>query len=332
MFSKEMPLLPPDREALKILKDFLPPRIFDAHLHLFDASFTPRLRERLDPALPFCWERYEREMGELLNFPSILQGNFFVDPDPAQKEPEMMKKADRFLIEQLEKAPQSTAEILVSPEESPEQIEARLRHPRIKGLKCYHLLADRPNTAQADIWEYLPESAWEVAEKRGLAITLHLVKDAALSDPENLRYIREKSRQYPNAVLILAHAARAFASWTGVEAVEKLANAENVWFDFAAVCESPAMLRILQKIDRKRILWGSDYPICRARGKVVSLADGFLWMYQNQLSCISPQSPVKNWLIAIENLMAVRQAALLADWNEDAVEDLFYGNARALFF
>ena len=37
------------------------------------------------------------------------------------------------------------------------------------------------------------------------------------------------------------------------------------------------------------------------------------------------------WLVGTENLMATRQACLLADLKEDAVEDLFYRNAMRLF-
>ena len=40
------------------------------------------------------------------------------------------------------------------------------------------------------------------------------LKDKALADKDNLDYIIKMSKSYPDAVLILAHAARSFASWT----------------------------------------------------------------------------------------------------------------------
>ena len=139
------------------------------------------------------------------------------------------------------------AEIFVHPAESVEDIEKRLVHPNIRGLKCYHQLAQREATFNASIGEYLPESAWELANRKKLCITLHMVKDDALANEDNMRYICEMSKKYPNAVLILAHAARSFAAWTGIESVEKLAHLENVWFDFSAVCEPSAAFQIVKK-------------------------------------------------------------------------------------
>lgn len=139
------------------------------------------------------------------------------------------------------------------------------------------------------------------------------------------------AKRYPDAVLILAHCARAFASWTGVESVEKVADLHNVWFDFAAVCESPAMLQIFRKVGVERCLWGSDYPVCRARGKCISLADSFYWIYQKDLDAFSSKTRISDFTIATENLMAVRQAFILSDLPQTAVEDFFFHNAVRLF-
>ena len=242
-----------------------------------------------------------------------------------------LEKGDAFVAEELLAHPENVAEILIRPEETAEEIERRLVHPRIRGLKCYHTLLGRRDTMFSDVEEYLPEAAWEVAEKRGLVITLHLVKDAALSDPKNLSYIIDHAKRYPHATLILAHAARAFAAWTGIEAIDSVAGLDNVWYDFSSVCESPAMLRILQRAGVEKCMWGSDYPICRGRGKPISLADTFYWIMERDLERFSSGNTLHHWFIGIENLMATRQACILADLNEDRVEDLFYGNAARLF-
>ena len=143
-------------------------------------------------------------------------------------------------------------------------------------------MATAEQTWNWPIGAYLPESAWEVANKRKLFITLHMVKDKALADPENADYICQMAQAYPDATLILAHAARSFASWTAVESVARFAKYDNVWFDFSGICESPAMFQILRKV-------------------------------------------------GIENLMAVRQACMLAELIPREIENLFYDNAVALF-
>lgn len=333
MFSEVMPFYERDREAAKKLADFLPDRIFDAHAHLFDTDMLPNLAKDA-PRVVGKWERYKEEMSRILNFPRELRINNIPYPDASMKDlkEDTFQKSDAFLFDDLRKDPNMVGEILVHPMESGEDLEKRLVNPAIRGFKCYHVMANKPEgTWNCTIGEYLPESAWEIANKRKMVITLHMVRDEALFDEENLKYIRHMAKKYPDAVLILAHCGRAFASWTGVESVAKVADLDNVWFDFSAVCESPAMFQILRKVGVDRCMWGSDYPVCRARGKCISLADSFYWIYQNDLDAFSSKTKLNDYTIAAENLFAVRQAFYLAELGEDAVEKFFFHNAVRLF-
>ena len=51
----------------------------------------------------------------------------------------------------------------------------------------------------------------------GLLIMLHMVLDRAIADERNQQYIREHCVRYPNARLVLAHAARGFCGAHTVE-------------------------------------------------------------------------------------------------------------------
>ena len=322
MFSEKMVYKTKDEEAKKILSDFLPNKIFDAHAHIYDKGFAPSINgARLD------FNKYKEEMSKLLCSPEKLGANLIVFPEKSMS----VKLSDEMLVSELKVHTDCVGEIIVRPDDTADDIEKRLVHKNIKGFKCYHVFAKREDTWNADIGEYLPESAFEVAEKYGMVITLHMVKDRSLADEENIKYIRKMAVRYPNAKLILAHAARSFASWTGVEAVERVADLENVWFDFSAVCESPAMFQIMKKAGTKRCMWGSDYPVCRPRGKCVSLADGFYWIYESDLKNFQSNTPINDWPIAVEGLMAVRQACLMADLGRKEIEDLFYNNAIKLW-
>lgn len=333
MFSKELKYQPQDLEAVKILGDFLPHRIVDMHAHLLDTDHLPSMSNTLPERVILDVDRYRKEMSPLLCDPKELLLNIIAYPDKAMadKTNGVTEKCDAFIVEQLKKDGRCRGEIIVTPADTVESIEKRLVHQGIKGFKCYHLTADREVTWNASIGEYLPEAAWEVANKRKMYITLHMVKDHALSDPDNLNYIREMAKKYPDAVLILAHAARSFAAWTGIESVERVCDLENVWFDFSAVCESPAMIQIIKKAGISRCMWGSDYPISRARGKAISLADTFYWIYQRDLDNFASKTKVNNWIIGIENLFAVRQAAILTDLTRKDIEDFFYNNAVTLW-
>lgn len=332
MFSQKLSFLPQDLEAARMLGDFLPERIFDAHAHLFDTNLIPSLSiPEADRAI--CGvEEYCAEIGQLLCAPRELRLNIIGYPEKKMAyDRDLLMRSDAFLCKQLADHPKCVGEIIITPEDTEATIEQRLTSSQIVGLKCYHYLAKGNDTWNASISEYLPEAAWEIANQKKLCITLHMVKDKALADEDNWRYIQQMSKQYPDAVLILAHAARAFAAWTGIESVEKVAHLDNVWFDFSAVCESPAMLQIIKKAGISRCMWGSDYPVCRSRGKAISLADTFYWINRNDLDRFSEKTPINNWLIALENLMAVRQMSILADLTPSDVEALFYNNAKMLF-
>ena len=332
MFSASMPYNQSDIDAGKILNDFLPDKIFDAHAHLFDTAFMPSLTKDY-PRLIGNWELYQKEMTPVLcNRTVRLNAVTYPDAAMADRSSGLIEKSDEFLLGELNKCSENVGEIVVHPSETEEDLEKRLVHPGVRGFKCYHNLSGCPVSWDATIDQYLPESAWAVANRRKMVITLHMVRDQALSDEQNLNYIRTMAKKYPDAVLILAHCARAFAAWTGIESVAKLSDLDNVWFDFSAVCESPAMIQILKKIGVKRCLWGSDYPVCRARGKAISLGNSFYWIYQRDLDHFASKTRVSDYLIATENLMAVRQAFQLTDLSDDAVEDFFWNNAQRLFF
>lgn len=317
-----------DKVALKILDGFLPDKIFDAHTHIFDKKFVPNwsIGEHFDV------DDYKKLMLPGLCNPKVFRANIITTPDKTMGDSKTGNRdaGDRFMEQQLEKAPEFVGEIMVSPEETAEDIEKRLIHPNIRGFKCYHLLAPRKDTFNAETGEFLPESAWEVANKYKMCITLHMVKDDALADESNQKYICEMAERYPDATLILAHAARSFASWTAVESIEKIAHLDNVWYDFSAVCESPAMIQIMKKAGTDKCMWGSDGPVCFVSGKAISVGSGFHWMYGEEYED-NKAKPDKFWSVLFENLMAVRQACIIADIPESKVEDLFFNNAERLW-
>lgn len=333
MLGKNMIYNEHDFEAIKILNDFLPDKIFDAHMHLYDTDFTPALKGE-NNVVRLNLKKYIEEMTPVLCNPKELRANIIPYPDATGK-PNFqgnIDKTDAFLLEQLKKDKNNVGEIIVSPMDTAETLERRIAlNPNIIGFKCYHVFAKGEKTWGCDIGEYLPECVWEVANRHKKVITLHMVKDLALADEGNQKYIIEMAKKYPDAVLILAHAARSFAAWTGLENVEKVAKYDNVWFDFSAVCESPAMFQIMRKAGLQKCMWGSDYPVCRGRGKAISLADSFYWIYQNDLDNFASKTTLKSWLIGTENLMATRQACILAELKESGIEDLFYNNAARLF-
>ena len=57
------------------------------------------------------------------------------------KECDSIALSDEFIKKELDKDPLSVAEIIVTPSDTAEEIEKRLTHKGIRGLKCYHFIA-----------------------------------------------------------------------------------------------------------------------------------------------------------------------------------------------
>lgn len=308
-----------DIEAAKIIDDFLPEKLFDSHMHIshFKSDFSGHT----------SFDTYS-EFIKLFSKNRTVRCNGIISPNIELRNSAEMDSSVKYLCEELDKHSQNVGEIMVLPTDTSEEIQRRLVHNRIRGLKCYHVYANRPDTANADIEEFLPESAWQVANEKKLVITLHIVKDEALAHPNNLNYIMYMSKKYPDAELILAHAARAFAPWTVFDVVDKLIHCDNVWFDFSSICETTALLYIIKKLGTTRCMWGTDYPIAMLAGKPISVADSFYWINAEDLKRINK---LNSWHVITEEFMALRQTCILADLGNGEIEDLFYNNANRLF-
>ena len=320
-----------DLEAAKILDDFLPEKIFDAHMH------HPHQKARTNPD---DLAQYKADFHPLMGDRDI-RVNMLGSPEAGMVDPQTGLPNDVFqnsvniIKDQLTRHPEICGATLVCPADTVEDIEKRIAYigcPNLTGLKVYHgLSVARKDTFQCEIGEYLPESAWEVANARHMTITLHMVKDKALADPANLAYIRDRAGRFPDAKLILAHCARSFAAWTAIENVDKVTGFDNVFFDFSAVCESPQMFMILKKAGIDKCMWGSDWTVSRLAGKCISIADSFYWIGEKDLARMAGETEFHSRLVGTENLMAVRQAFQMLELTRADAEKFFYKNAERIF-
>ena len=176
--------------------------------------------------------------------------------------------------------------------------------------------------------EFLPESAWAVADHLGLTITVHLARMQALSDPDNLRQILNHTARYPNAKLILAHCARGFSAWTTIETVRQLKGIPNLYYDMAAISEPATMYEVIRQAGADKVMWGSDYCIDRVRGRAFSCGLTFAWLYEYDLPKEGIHMPMS--LVCLESLFAFYQASLMLDLTKQQIEDIFYNNAIRL--
>ena len=261
---------------------FVPPDAFDAHGHWYDLRHLFEIGAA-DPPLDQPRVGYQAmvdSMGRWMGEDLITRGLYF--PFPARDLD--CESANAFLAEELAAQPGSRGLMMIRPQDDPDQVLEARRRAGFSGFKVYHLFAQRPDTFEAEQGEFLPEWAWEAADRDGLWITMHMVLSRALSDPRNAQYIREHCLRYPGARLVLAHAARGFNAADTVDAIEEVRGLDNVFFDTSAICEPAALEAILRATGTTRLMYGSDFPISETRGRPFSLADGFMWIYPHNVA------------------------------------------------
>ena len=313
-----------DREFFaKELDSFVPDRIFDAHVHLYErwhwknqvpleaGPETASLKVFQDQ---IQWITPGRETHAL-----FFGGGLYEDTYRASNE---------FLAAEVAKDPASRGQLIVSPRMDPEEVRQESRRLGMVGLKVYHLFADRADTQQAEIEEFLVEEHVRIAHEEGFTITLHMVKNRSLADRGNQERIRYYCETYPNIRLILAHTARGFNPNHTIEGIDSLKGLPNVWFDTSAVTEAGGIEAIVDTFGHKRLIWGSDYPISHSRGRCIAIGDEFLWLNEDTLDWKTMSIvEIRPYLVGLESLRALKLAARRLRLSDPQIEDIFYNNS-----
>jgi glutamate-1-semialdehyde 2,1-aminomutase len=317
-----------DREIWnRDLDSFVPPRIFDAHLHLYEQSHFRGAAPAICAEGPATvgWQEFARHMDELM--PDREQeGVGFPFPgtnvDFAATNAFIAKEAQR---------PQVRAQMLVSPTMDPDFVRQSVQQHNFVGLKPYHLFATERPTFQAGIGSFLPEVQMQIAHDLELTITLHIVRWHALADTANQEALRYYAKRYPGARLILAHAARGFNPHDTLRSIHALSDLANVWFDTSAITDSGALEAILRVCGHRRLLYGSDFPVSHLRGRCVALGDSFLWLSPENTRLEANYADVQFTLVGLEALRALKVAAFATSLSDEAVEAIFFQNAARLW-
>ena len=310
------------------LDGFVPDRIFDSHVHLYNVDYFPQ--DDVPPALadgPRVVDAgvYLDYMADLLPGRAI---GALVFPFPRARL--RMEEANRFAAAEAARLPYSRGQMMVAPDDDPEAIRETARSLGLVGLKCYHLYSPVTPTFDSPIEAFLPEEQVRVAHEEKLSITLHIVKERSLADPENQRTLRRYAETYPDARLILAHAARGFNPHHTAEGIGSLTGLPNVYFDTAVVTDCGAIEAIVQTIGHQAVLYGSDFPVSHTRGREIALGDSFVWLHEGDFP-ESPYGPAHVPFAGFESLRVHKLAARHLRLTDAQVEDIFYGNAARLY-
>ena len=312
------------------IEPFLPERIFDAHAHLFCHDHFDRLPAAyVDGPARLSLHAYYQLIDWIHPGGRTRGGLFFGLAFSGDR-----NGNNRFVAQEIRKSPRANnfGQMIIAPAMTAEQVYQAVQADGFVGLKCYHTLGSGfERTWEAPIEAYLPERHVAVANELGLAITLHMVRARALADPLNQATIRRYCEQYPDMILILAHAGRGFNPWHTSEGIESLRGLDNVFFDTSAVTEAGAFEAIIEVMGHERLLYGSDFPVSHARGRCVAIGDSFHWIYAEELIAAEKHTKLQPVLVGLESLRALRLACWRMRLNAGQIEDIFFNNADQLF-
>ena len=337
-FSQSMPelsLTDLDRRIWEDdLAEFVPSRIYDAHTHVYDMRSQCTADTQPDQAIPQSMQDWPLVTWDLLNHIDRLlfpgrEVHRFCFGNPLQDCP--LEQANAFTAKQVSNDPESLSLMLVRPELSAEEIVDQATRFGLSGLKPYRTHSVTGDFAECRITDYLPEYQIEAANSLGMIIVLHLSKQLAIGDPDNLNDLDRLANKFPNVKWILAHCARSYYDGPLLKARDRLINIPNLWYDTSSVCDSDAMAVLLSIAGLERVMYGSDdAPVGITRGKYITFGHSWTELNHTHQSLDLPHCNGRMTFVRYESLRSLRRAASRYCYGKQETEKILFANARRL--
>ena len=319
---------------LKIFKEeldeFLPPRIFDFHVHVFpEDAFPPdhegwsagghKIRHyTLDELRQDCADLYPGRECRALCF-----GTPRKELGTAKNNEYVAAGCDHKQFYPLR---------LIRPEDDPDAVRQDILEKRFLGFKPYLNYVDKPDPNDVEIVEMLPEGLMAVADELELLVMLHVPRKQRLADPKNQEQVVEMAKRFPKTTIVLAHIGRAYYLKNVVGHLDNLAPLPNVYFDISMLNNWEVLEYLFAHVDPHKILYGTDLPIGIAPGKSIEINDQYTYVTPVpwELSISDDHGKLVFTAFTYEELRAIKKAVERLGLSRQFVEDLFFNNAVKL--
>ena len=317
------------------LRGFLPEKIMDAHIHIFDQSC-------LNEGAEFSAQNVFQKFGGVFSFEQCLEWAGKWLPDQrfhlncfGQPSFESDLEASADYCGKISDNEHYFGMALVSPHDSAEAVTHRVERNRLIGYKPYLDFVDWKEPRDITIHDMLPAPQMEAADARGLAVMLHIPRRERLADPVNQRQMVELCQRYPRTQIIFAHIGRAYYLSNVTGFLDGIAACPNAYIDTAMVNHEGVLEYAFKHFPRERILFGSDAPIAFLRGKSVEINNQYAYLmaedYAIGSSIFDARQAVTFTSFYYEQLRGIKLAAERSDLDRVEIENLFFNNAQRLF-
>ena len=251
------------------LNSRLPASVVDAHVHLCLKEHTSNVPDEVKA------EDWAVEAGPYMSYEDLIsykkelfpnQSFHYVGfPWPLY---DADTEANNSYISKLISDNKILGLLTIRPEYDNEYIEQLYCEGGFSGFKPYPYMANTAKGADISIFDFIPHKQFELANKLKSPVLIHLPRANRLPDKDNIKELRVILNNYPNVKPVVAHYGRCFNIEHLETAIKELgSDIHRLWFDTAAVL-NPAVHRLaLEKLDYKKILFGTDLPIMLWHGK-----------------------------------------------------------------
>ena len=313
------------------LRDFLPDRILDFHVHVFSgADLPPGIEYAIDAGGNRIREYTVEELAR--DYDALFPGRSCKAVCFGVPFPHLPTDANNAYVAGACDGKRFFPLRLLRPEENPDDVERDVLENGFYGFKPYRDYAGKTDPEETEILDFLPEKHVEIADRHGLVIMLHIPKKARLADPSNQEQVAHLCTTYPRAKIVLAHAGRAYYLRGITGNLDRLRKLKNCYFDIAMVQNPEVLEYLFRTIESRRILFGTDIPIALAAGKAVEINDQYTYVTPIpwHLSISDDHEKLVFTSFAYEEIRAVRKAVARIREKESFVEDIFHRSGHNL--
>lgn len=312
------------------LDDFLPAKIFDAHVHIAPPNgFQPDASYSCGGVHIKSYTYKELAADLKLAFPKRhVEALCFGFPDP------------KFNHECNNAYAGGSADFrqffplrLLDPRrDNAATINADLDRYGFLGFKPYPDYARPDDIPNAEIPEMLPDWVMAIAHERRLLVTLHIPRPKRLEDPLNRRQLHKLCVRWPGAKILLAHVGRAYYLRGITGLLDDLRKLPNLYFDIAMNQHWEVLSYLFRQVPIRKVLFGTDIPIALAQGKAVEINHQYTYVTPRSwpLSLCDEKKKLQFTSFLNEELRAIQKATAAARLSRPAIAALFYDNAKTL--
>ena len=214
----------------------------------------------------------------------------------------------------------------------PEAIMQSLRDKGFLGYKVF-LNWQGDNYADLRVEDMIGPAEMELAHTHRLIVLLHVPGAGRLADPQVQRGLRNLSRSYPEAQIVLAHCGRCYLPDEMNRAVGAIADLRNVSLDTSMVMEPQVLEMAFKAVGPQRVVFATDLPVARMRGRRVYAMDHWVDLVLEGYPASAYRVPSGNMhatFMVYEIVLAIRRAAEQVGLSESELRGVFHDNGMAV--